>query len=248
MSDRFYGRRSTYLNSAFNERAGPRTTDDRKYHHTVKPAQRTPHYAQVSELYPMQASLGGPSDFRYRPTADIMMPGTDTPGYGHGRHGSSGGGGVSIPVVHLDSPTYYPSRGTYSGGLSRPEPASSYRTGGLTRKTTPTVTSPTSLSTDPEAEVDALTDALMQKMEAPRSGGIISPHGSEMDGTSSPGKRNCLSYNSLGISLNTLQGLYLRPQFIVLFGTFRRSGRDPFSAMNVILNLMTLPRNPATLV
>lgn len=187
MSDRFYGRRSAYLNSAFNERAGPRTTDDRKYHHTVKPAQKTPHYAQVSELYPMQASSGGPSDFRYRPTADIMMPGTDIPGYGHGRHGSSGGGGVSIPVVHLDSSSYYPSRGIYSGGLSRPEPASSYRTGGLGRKITPTVTSPTSLSTDPEAEVDALTDALMQKMEAPRStGGIISPHGSDVDGTSSP--------------------------------------------------------------
>lgn len=131
----------------------------------------------------MHATSGGPTDFRYRPTADIMMPGTDMPGYGH-RH--SGGGGVSIPVVHLDSPTYYSNRGVY-----RPEPAGSYRSGGLLRKTTGTVTSPTSLSTDPEAEVDALTDVLMQKMDAPRSvGGIMSPHGSDIEGTSSPGELN----------------------------------------------------------
>lgn len=136
----------------------------------------------------MQAQSGCPSDFRYRPTADIMMPGSDPPDYGHGR--LVGGGGVSIPVVHLDSPTYYANRGVYSGGLSRSDTGNSYRTGGLLRKASPTVASPTSLSTDPEAEVDALTDALIQKMETPRStGGIMSPHGSDVDGTSSPGEK-----------------------------------------------------------
>ncbi|KAL5969608.1 Zyxin [Taenia solium] len=187
MGDRFYGRRLTNLSSEFNERAGPRTTDERKYHHAVKPAQQTPRYAQSSELYPMRAHSGSPGDFRYRPTADIKMPGSSMTGYSHRHLGVGvGGGGVSIPVVHLDSPDYYTGRsGVYTGSLPSSS-GSNYRTGSVLRKATPTITSPTSFSTDPEAEVDALTDALMQKMETPRSGAIMSSHESAADGTSSP--------------------------------------------------------------
>lgn len=132
----------------------------------------------------MRAHSGSPGDFRYRPTADIKMPGSSMTGYNHRR---LGGGGVSIPVVHLDSPDYYTGRsGVYTGSLSSGG-GGNYRTGSVLRKATPTITSPTSFSTDPEAEVDALTDALMQKMETPRSGAIMSPHESATDGTSSPG-------------------------------------------------------------
>nr|CDS18767.1 lipoma preferred partner [Echinococcus granulosus] len=184
MGDRFYGRRLSTLSSEFNERAAPRTTDGRKYHHAVKPA---PLYAQLSELYPMRAHSGSPGDFRYHPTADIKMPGSGLTAHSQGRIGGGvSGGGVSIPVLHLDSPDYYTGRsGVYTGRLSG-NSGGSYRTGGVLRKSSPTITSPTSFPTDPEAEVDALTDALMQKMETPRSGAIMSPHESAADGTSSP--------------------------------------------------------------
>ncbi|VDD78349.1 unnamed protein product [Mesocestoides corti] len=188
MSDYFYGRRPTSLASTFNERAGPRTSDDRRFHHPVKPAQRTPHYAQVSELYPMQARSDSPSDFRYRPTADITMPESSLLGSSHGRVGG-GGGGVAIPVVHLSSPSsFYPSRGSVSRAAAATGPVTSGTTrsgsGSLLRKTTQ-VSSPT-FPSDPEAEVDALTNVLIQRMETPRSGGIMSPHEASSDGTASP--------------------------------------------------------------
>ena len=99
--------------------------------------------------------------------------------YGQGRVGS--GGGVTIPVVHLDSPTYYPSRSGIYPSTTSPSPGS-YRNGVLRK---PISSPPISLSTDPEAEVDALTDALMQKMEAPRSAGVMSPIELSSEGLSS---------------------------------------------------------------
>lgn len=150
----------------------------------------------------MQAHADIPGDFRYRPTTDITMPGHHVSLAASPLGG--GGGGIAIPVVHLGSssmssvatasPGYFSNRPTSVSASPGGMRGGSMATGGVgvgggvLRKTS--LPNP---ATDPEAEVDALTSVLMQKMETPRSGGVMSPHETSTGGTSSPGRSSSLS-------------------------------------------------------
>ncbi|BHF76531.1 hypothetical protein SprV_0501962900 [Sparganum proliferum] len=168
------------LSSSFNERAGPRIPDtaDRRYHHRVVPvAQRSgaPHYAQSSALYPMEARSDSYNPHRYRPSESLD---SGSPSLGSPQFGQT----VMIPVVHLGSnreTSSTPTSSLDSGSLVRSVGSPTPSTGSLTRP----APARKMQTTDPEAEVDALTNVLMRSMETRPSAGSLVSHEA---GTSSP--------------------------------------------------------------
>ncbi|THD26591.1 Lipoma-preferred partner protein [Fasciola hepatica] len=208
-----YGRWDSYL----YERAGPRMPGqgEKKYRHPVVRSSSTavPHYAQASQLYPMRTSNEGENIYKYKPgSGSLGISSVSSPS-----SSSTGGQPVFIPVVHLGG-----SRGSSVSGDSNPGtpvPENS-DTGGIrspTFRTSSVVTTPgriggqRSTTNDPEAEVDALTNLLMQSMETrSSSSGLGSLSGSVTvpDGaTSSPvGSLRRGSGPSTSIGLNSQIG------------------------------------------
>ncbi|CAH8570963.1 unnamed protein product [Schistosoma turkestanicum] len=154
------------LDSVFNERAGPRMTgtqSERRYRHPVVPISSTdaPHYAQASQLYPMRSSSERDNVYWYKPGS-----------LGRSSQGSSSstiGQSIVIPVVHLGA-----SRGSLSSNHTPNAPQTdngectkspTFRTSSVLTTGNRTVTRPAPPPSDPEAEVDALTNLLMQSME-----------------------------------------------------------------------------------
>uniref|UniRef100_A0A0X3NXX8 Zyxin n=1 Tax=Schistocephalus solidus TaxID=70667 RepID=A0A0X3NXX8_SCHSO len=159
------------LSSSFNERAGPRITDtgDRRYHHRVVPlAQRSgaPHYAQSSELYPMEARSDSYNPHRYRPSESLD---SGPASLGSPQFGQT----VMIPVVHLGSnreASSTPTSSLDSSSLVRSVGSPTPSTGSLPRP----APARKMQATDPEAEVDALTNVLMRSLETRPSAGTSS--------------------------------------------------------------------------
>ncbi|CAH8497435.1 unnamed protein product [Dicrocoelium dendriticum] len=130
------------------------------------------HFEQASQLYPMRTSTEGDSAYRYKPGSGSL---------GSTGRPSSPGQPVTIPVLHLgqsrspsasSTPTYERTQSGSDSHPSTPLPeaadsafrTSSYRTSSLLTPTGRSVNK-TPTTNDQEAEVDALTNLLMQSME-----------------------------------------------------------------------------------
>ncbi|CAH8644028.1 unnamed protein product [Heterobilharzia americana] len=188
------------LDSVFNERAGPRmpgTQGERRYRHPVVPISSTdaPHYAQASQLYPMRSTSERDNVYWYKPgslgrTSQISSS-------------STSGQAIVIPVVHLgasrgsaasvsstltthsseilDSTSNAPQ--TDSGESTR---SPTFRTSSVLTTGNRSISRPVPPLPDPEAEVDALTNLLMQSMETRSSAmGTSGTLPSSTDGASS---------------------------------------------------------------
>ncbi|KAF6778173.1 hypothetical protein AHF37_02069 [Paragonimus kellicotti] len=208
------------------ERAAPRASgpNEKRYHHPVIPisSAAVPHYAQASQLYPMRTSSERDSLYRYKPGSGAL--GTTA------RSASplSSGQPVTIPVLHLGqtrgsvaSPTGTTSYIGGSGGSGTESPHTSgaadtaeinyrtpsYRTSSVLPSSGRSVGGRAQVTNDQEAEVDALTNLLMQSMETKSSSSCTSGLGSSDGPTSSPaGSLRRSSGPSTPISFNSQIG------------------------------------------
>ncbi|CAL8100137.1 unnamed protein product [Calicophoron daubneyi] len=197
------GRQGRWDNYSY-ERAGPRMTGsaERRYHHPVVPISSTaaPLYTRASELYPMRTSSERDNVYRYK-------PGSGSLGASGRPNSPSSGQAIVIPVLHLganraaSSPGSLVNIGMHTGGpnsesspapsdISEPSNRSpSYRTSSVVT-TGSRAGNNRSLphTNDTEAEVDALTNLLMQSMETKSSSSGIGSSGglaSGVEGASS---------------------------------------------------------------
>ncbi|TGZ69628.1 hypothetical protein CRM22_003624 [Opisthorchis felineus] len=191
MSQRPFGFGNRWMDTYSCERAAPRTPGpgEKRYHHPVIPIQSAavPHYAQASQLYPMRTTTERDNTYRYRPGSSGLgtTTGASSP--------SPGGQPISIPVLHLgqsrgssNSPTTVAS---YGGSGLNVQGNTEFRPGSTTSDSgEPGYRSPpyrstllsstarsgtrTPVTSDQEAEVDALTNLLMRSMETRSSSGL----------------------------------------------------------------------------
>ncbi|CAH8642648.1 unnamed protein product [Schistosoma margrebowiei] len=206
------------LDSVFNERAGPRmpgTQSERRYRHPVVPISSTdaPHYAQASQLYPMRSSSERDNVYWYKPGS-----------LGRSSQGSSSstiGQSIVIPVVHLGASRGSISSSSYTMASHSSEnldntpnalqtdngesTKSTFRTSSVLTTGNRPINRPAPLLSDPEAEVDALTNLLMQSMETRSS---VSSVGAGGTLTSGPDAVNSSPAGSLrrGSGLNSQFG------------------------------------------
>lgn len=215
-----FGNRHSLTDNYSLERAAPRSIGQAEKHvHPVVrvPGDVAPYYARATQLYPMRSSTEK-DNYRYRPTTGSLGTGSDARPASPLTPGQS----VSIPIVHMNNQPRIISPNTNYGQTpldpsssplsERSDSSTSHRTPLYQTSSAPIRSRTPASMNEEEAEVDHLTNLLMQSIKTKPSaaGSKLSSTSSNEGLNSSPSgtfRRSSASSVPLGYNNNQISRL-----------------------------------------